>query len=72
MKMITLTMALESGRVTPDTPIYCENGLFRRPGRKPIHDVHHYGTLDAAHVSDQVVQHRHRQDLDRLRPATAL
>lgn len=50
MKMITLTMALESGRVTPDTPIFCENGLFRRPGRKPIHDVHHYGTLDAAHV----------------------
>ena len=30
--------------------MFCENGLFRRPGRKPIHDVHHYGTLDAAHV----------------------
>ena len=50
MKMITLTMGLESGRFTPDTPVYCENGVFPRPGRKPIHDVHHYGTLDAAHV----------------------
>jgi cell division protein FtsI (penicillin-binding protein 3) len=50
MKMITLTMGLESGRFTPETPVFCENGLFRRPGRKPIHDVHHYGTLDAAHV----------------------
>jgi cell division protein FtsI (penicillin-binding protein 3) len=50
MKMITLTMGLESGRVTPETPVYCENGVFPRPGRKPIHDVHRYGTLDAAHV----------------------
>jgi cell division protein FtsI (penicillin-binding protein 3) len=50
MKMITLTMGLESGRFTPDTPVYCENGVFPRPGRKPIHDVHRYGTLDAAHV----------------------
>ncbi|MGD0577608.1 MAG: penicillin-binding protein [Bryobacteraceae bacterium] len=50
MKMITLTMGLESRRFTPDTPLYCENGVFARPGRKPIHDVHRYGTLDAAHV----------------------
>lgn len=50
MKMITLTMGLESGRFTPETPVYCENGVFPRPGRKPIHDVHRYGTLDAAHV----------------------
>ena len=50
MKMITLTMGLESGRFTPETPVFCENGVFPRPGRKPIHDVHRYGTLDAAHV----------------------
>ncbi|NWF85905.1 MAG: transpeptidase family protein [Bryobacteraceae bacterium] len=50
MKMITLTMGLDLGKVTPDTPVYCENGSFARPGRRAIHDVHGYGTLTAAQV----------------------
>lgn len=50
MKMITVTMGLETRKFTPETPIYCENGAFPRPGRKPIHDVHHYGVLDVAGV----------------------
>ena len=50
MKMITVSMGLESGRFTPETPIFCENGHFARPGRKPIHDVHPNGTLDVSGV----------------------
>lgn len=50
MKMITLTMGLDTGKVTPDTLIHCENGAWPRPGRKPIHDFHPYGSLTAAQV----------------------
>jgi cell division protein FtsI/penicillin-binding protein 2 len=50
MKMITLTMGLDLGKVTPDTLIYCENRSWPRPGRKPIHDVHGYGALTASQV----------------------
>lgn len=50
MKMITVSMGIESGRFTPETPVFCENGHFARPGRKPIHDVHPNGTLDVAGV----------------------
>jgi len=50
MKMITVSMGLESGKFTPETPIFCENGHFARPGRKPIHDVHPMGGLDVAGV----------------------
>jgi cell division protein FtsI (penicillin-binding protein 3) len=50
MKMITVTMGIDSGRFTPETQLYCENGVFPRPNRKPIHDVHRYGTLDVAGV----------------------
>ena len=50
MKMITVSMGLESGKFKPETLIYCENGRFARPGRKPIHDVHPNGTLDVAGV----------------------
>lgn len=50
MKMITVTMGIDTGRFTPETPIYCENGAFARPNRKAIHDVHRYGTLDVAGV----------------------
>jgi cell division protein FtsI (penicillin-binding protein 3) len=50
MKMITVSMGIESGRFTPETPIFCENGHFARPGRKPIHDLHPMGTLDVAGV----------------------
>ncbi len=50
MKMITVTMGIDTGRFTPETQIFCENGAFPRPNRKPIHDVHRYGTLDVAGV----------------------
>lgn len=50
MKMITVTMGIDTGRFQPETPIYCENGAFPRPKRKAIHDVHRYGTLDVAGV----------------------
>ena len=50
MKMITLTMGLDLGKVQPDTPIFCENKSWPRPGRPPIHDVHGYGVLTAAQV----------------------
>jgi len=50
MKMITVSMGIESGKFTPETPIFCENGHFARPGRKPIHDLHPMGTLDVAGV----------------------
>jgi cell division protein FtsI (penicillin-binding protein 3) len=50
MKMITVSMGIESGKFTPETLIYCENGHFARPGRKPIHDVHPNGTLDVSGV----------------------
>jgi cell division protein FtsI (penicillin-binding protein 3) len=48
--MITLTMGLDLGKVQPDTPIFCENKSWPRPGRPPIHDVHGYGVLTAAQV----------------------
>jgi cell division protein FtsI (penicillin-binding protein 3) len=50
MKMITVTMGIDTGLFRPETPIYCENGAFPRPGRRPIHDVHRYGTLDVSGV----------------------
>jgi cell division protein FtsI (penicillin-binding protein 3) len=46
MKMITVTMGLDTGKYTENTLINCENGRFPRPGRKPITDLHHgYGTI---------------------------
>ncbi|MEJ5368261.1 MAG: penicillin-binding protein [Bryobacteraceae bacterium] len=50
MKMITVTMGLDTGLFRPETPIYCENGAFPRPGRRAIHDVHRYGMLDVSGV----------------------
>lgn len=50
MKMITVAMALDSGKYTPDTPIFCENGSFPRPKRRPIRDVHGYGSLPVGGV----------------------
>jgi cell division protein FtsI (penicillin-binding protein 3) len=50
MKMITVTMGIDTGLFRPETPIYCENGAFARPGRRAIHDVHRYGTLDVSGV----------------------
>lgn len=46
MKMITVTMGLDTGRYNENTLINCDNGRFPRPGRKPITDLHHgYGTI---------------------------
>lgn len=50
MKMITVTMGLDTGLFRPESLIYCENGAFPRPGRRAIHDVHRYGTLDVSGV----------------------
>ncbi len=51
MKMITVTMALDTGRYTPESTINCEHGRFPRPGRKPITDLHHgYGVLPLSMV----------------------
>ncbi|HEY3440798.1 MAG TPA: penicillin-binding protein [Paludibaculum sp.] len=50
MKMITVTMGIDSGEFTETTPIFCENGAFARPGRKAIHDVHRMGAMDTAGV----------------------
>ena len=46
MKMITVTMGLDTGKYSENTLINCENGRFPRPGRKPITDLHHgLGTI---------------------------
>lgn len=50
MKMITVTMGIDSGEFSESTSIYCENGAFARPGRRAIHDVHRMGTIDTAGV----------------------
>jgi cell division protein FtsI (penicillin-binding protein 3) len=50
MKMITVTMGIDTGLFTPETIINCENGAFARPKRKAIHDHHRYGGLDVAGV----------------------
>ncbi len=50
MKMITITMGLNEGRFKPEDTLFCYNGAFPRPGRKPIHDTHRYGSLDVAGV----------------------
>lgn len=50
MKMITVTMGLDTGKFNETTPIYCENGRFPRPGRKPLTDLHPYGGLDLSLV----------------------
>jgi cell division protein FtsI (penicillin-binding protein 3) len=50
MKMITVTMGIDTGLFRPESLIYCENGAFPRPGRRAIHDVHRYGTLDLSQV----------------------
>lgn len=50
MKMITVTMGLDSGVFSENTGIFCENGAFARPGRRAIHDVHRMGAMDTAGV----------------------
>jgi len=43
-KPFVAAFALQRGLLTTDSTIYCENGLFRAPGRV-LHDHHPYGTL---------------------------
>jgi cell division protein FtsI (penicillin-binding protein 3) len=46
MKMITVSMAFDTGRYTKESTVYCENGRYPRPNRKPITDLHRgYGVL---------------------------
>mgnify|MGYP003385101339 CR=1 FL=1 len=49
MKPFTVATALEAGKVTPDTVINTENGVFTVGGRK-IHDTHPEATLTVAGV----------------------
>jgi len=42
--------ALTEKLVTEQTSIFCENGVWLIGGTRRFHDVHPYGTLDAAHV----------------------
>jgi cell division protein FtsI/penicillin-binding protein 2 len=46
-KVVVYSGALEEHRITPDTPINCENGKIIING-KPISDTHPYGILTAA------------------------
>lgn len=49
-KVITLSAALETTSLRPETPINCGNGILRLPGRV-IHEARHgYGTLPMAMV----------------------
>lgn len=49
-KVITLSAALETTNLRPETPINCGNGILRLPGRV-IHEAKHgYGTLPMAMV----------------------
>lgn len=43
-KIVTASGALNEGVVTPETEIYCENGLWNY-GVRTLHDVHGYGKL---------------------------
>jgi len=44
-KVVTLSAALETTSLRPDSPINCGNGVLRLPGRV-IHEAHHgFGTL---------------------------
>jgi cell division protein FtsI (penicillin-binding protein 3) len=49
MKIFTAAAAIESGRATPGTIFFAENGEFRI-GKHVIHDVHPHGWLTLAEV----------------------
>ena len=49
-KIVTASAALENHVVTPDTMIDTGNGSITFPGRKPIHDTHHYGLISFTDV----------------------
>jgi len=49
LKTLLAAAALDSDRVRPEEPIFCEHGNYR-VGRHTIHDHHPYGTLTFAEV----------------------
>ena len=49
-KIVTASAAIEQKVVTPASPIETSPGFITFPGRKPIYDTHHYGTLDFTDV----------------------
>jgi cell division protein FtsI (penicillin-binding protein 3) len=49
-KVVTASAALEENVIEPDDMIECAPGFITFPGRKPIRDVHTYGTLDFTDV----------------------
>ncbi len=51
-KVVTLSAALETTNLTPDSPINCFNGTFKLPGRV-VHDTHAHGVISMAEVLAQ-------------------
>ncbi len=49
-KPFVLARALEAGSVTLTTRIHCENGAWRMPNGRVLHDAHGYGYLTAEYV----------------------
>jgi cell division protein FtsI (penicillin-binding protein 3) len=56
-KIITAAALLEEGRITPEEPIFCENGEYATVGRHVLHDHSPHGTLafrDVVRVSSNI------------------
>jgi cell division protein FtsI (penicillin-binding protein 3) len=51
-KVVTISAALETTSLTPDSPINCYNGTYKMPGRV-VHDTHAHGVLSVADVLAQ-------------------
>ncbi len=49
-KIVTASAALEQHVITPETMVDTSPGSITFPGRKPIYDTHHYGTIDFTDV----------------------
>lgn len=49
MKIFSAAAAIESGRVTPNTIFFCENGTYRI-GRNVVHDISSHGWLSLAQI----------------------
>ncbi|MCD6186430.1 MAG: penicillin-binding protein 2 [Deltaproteobacteria bacterium] len=49
MKIFSAAAAIESGKCTPDSIFFCENGKYRI-GRNIIHDTHPHGWLSLQHI----------------------
>jgi len=49
MKIFSAAAALESGRISPSTIFFCENGAYRI-GRNVVHDVHAHGWLSLQQI----------------------